>query len=264
MTTVRRLQLESEIPRHWFGGNPLQTHLANALTFVFPAGERFFIRSVRYYNQQINDSHLRLKVRIFAGQEIRHQLSHQQAFLALEQQGYEIQSYLAWYENMAYTIIEPASPPELRLATTAALEHFTSALGEFALATEMLDVVHPAMQALLKWHAAEEIEHRDVAFEVLKQVAPGWGWRFAGFLVALTTLSIFWTAGITHLTKQEKKLFFREGALQVYGFLRRYGPMFSLRLLSYLKPGFHPRQSQCDELAEAYFASVAVQASNSH
>lgn len=257
MTKVRKLQLESEIPRHWFGGNPLLTHLANALTFAFPGGERFFVRSVSYYNEQIIDSNLRLKVRVFAGQEIQHQLSHQQAFLALEQQGYEIQSYLAWYENMAYVIIEPAVPPQLRLATTAALEHFTSKLGELALATEMLDVVHPAMQALLKWHAAEEIEHRDVAFEVLQQVAPGWGWRFAGFLVALTTLLIFWTAGITHLTKQEKKLFFREGALEVYGFLRRFGLIFSLQLLSYLKPGFHPLQSDCDELAEAYFAEVA-------
>lgn len=261
---VRKLELESEIPRLWFGGNPLQTHLANALTFVFPAGERFFVRSVHHYNQQINDSQLRSKVRLFAGQEIQHQLSHQQVFLVLEQQGYEIQSYLAWYENIAYAIIEPASPPELRLATTAALEHFTSALGELALATEMLDVVHPAMQALLKWHAAEEIEHRDVAFEVLQQVSPIWGWRFAGFVVALATLSIFWTAGFIHLTKQEKKLFFREGALGFCGFLRRYGLMLSLQLLSYLKPGFHPRQSQCYELAEAHFANVAAQASNSH
>lgn len=263
MTTIRKLRLESEIPRHWYGGNPLQTHLANALTFVFPAGERFFVRSVRHYNQQIKNGHLRSKVRVFAGQEIQHQLSHQQAFLALEQQGYEIQSYLAWYEKMAYAIIEPASPPELRLATTAALEHFTSALGEFALATEMLDVAHPAMQALLKWHAAEEIEHRDVAFDVLQEVAPGWGWRFAGFLVALATLSIFWTAGIRHLIKQEKRLCLREGSMQVYNFLGRYGLGFTLQMLSYLKPGFHPQQSQSDELAEAYFASHAGQASTS-
>jgi uncharacterized protein len=261
MNSIRRPQFEFDIPRYWFGGNPLQTHIGNALTFVFPAGEQFFIRSVRHYLQQVNDRQLRSKVNVFVCQEVQHQRSHQQAFLVLEQQGYEIQSYLSWYEYVAYAIIEPATPPELRLATTAALEHFTSALGELALATEMLDVAHPTMQSLLKWHAAEEIEHRDVAFEVLQQVAPGWGWRWAGFFVALATLSVFWTAGVQHLSRQERGLLLPQGIAQVYGFVRQHGVPFGLQLLSYLKPSFHPQQMASDGIAEEYLASIAEHAS---
>ena len=38
---------------HWFGGDPFLTHLINGLHFVFPEGEKFFIRSTRYGPAQV-------------------------------------------------------------------------------------------------------------------------------------------------------------------------------------------------------------------
>ncbi len=200
---IRKPEFDFDLPRYWHGGSLRATHLANAINFVFPAGERFFIRSVRHWLPQITDPVLRARVDAFIGQEAQHQRAHLAVFKGLEQHGFEIQSFLDWYERVAYGHIEPMTPPILRLATTAALEHFTATFGELALGTELLDPAHPVMQKLLRWHAAEEIEHRDVAFDVLMQVDDRYIVRFIGFLMALGTILSFWAVGFRHLMRQE-------------------------------------------------------------
>ena len=55
----------SGVPRHWFGGNVVATHVANGVNLLFPAGERFFVRSVHHYLDRIDDEHLRARVKGF-------------------------------------------------------------------------------------------------------------------------------------------------------------------------------------------------------
>jgi len=249
---IRKPEFDFDLPRYWHGGSLRATHLANAINFVFPAGERFFIRSVRHWLPQITDPVLRARVDAFIGQEAQHQRAHLAVFKGLEQHGFEIQSFLDWYERVAYGHIEPMTPPILRLATTAALEHFTATFGELALGSELLDPAHPVMQKMLRWHAAEEIEHRDVAFDVLMQVDDRYIVRFTGFLMALGTILSFWAVGFRHLMRQEPRSVARadtEGSARIRAFWIAHGPGFVRRLLHYLRPGFHPMQAQTDALA---------------
>lgn len=156
-----------EVPRHWLAGSAAATHLANGVNLLFPAGERFFVRSVRHYLPYLErdpaNAGLAARVRGFFGQEGRHAQAHERFFETLRAQGYPIDGFLARYERVAYGLIEKASPPALRLATTVALEHFTAILAEDALSDDSaagLAAAHPAMRALLEWHAVEEIEHK--------------------------------------------------------------------------------------------------------
>ena len=41
------IYLETPVARHWNGGDAFRTAFFNALSFSFPAGEQFFIDSVR-------------------------------------------------------------------------------------------------------------------------------------------------------------------------------------------------------------------------
>ncbi|MBL8742728.1 MAG: metal-dependent hydrolase, partial [Myxococcales bacterium] len=209
--------LRHGVPRHWLGGSALATHLANGVNLLFPAGERFFVRSVRHYLKQIEDDPTLVEaVRGFAGQEGHHARAHEEVFELLEQQGFEIKGFLRAYEAIAYRVIERLAPPALRLATTAAAEHFTAVMAENFL-TEMVDEagLDPAMRQLFMWHACEEIEHRAVAFEVFQRVDGRYPMRMAGLAMATATLAGFWIAATIYLLRQEER--------GVVGALRRDG-----------------------------------------
>ena len=190
------------LPRHWFFGSPALTHLANGVNLLFPAGERMFVRAVRRFADGL-DPELAAQVKGFGGQEGRHAQAHERVFDALRAQGFEIDRFLAFYERVAYGVIEKAAPPELKLATTVALEHFTAILAEEALTSGLLEGAHPSMRKLLMWHAVEELEHKAVAFDVLAAKRPSYAWRMAGLAMATATLGTFWLLATKELLAQD-------------------------------------------------------------
>lgn len=256
---VRKMGFDfSEVPRHWFYDSPFVTHVANGLNLVFPAGERFFIRSVRHYLDRIDDPELCERVRAFFGQEGRHGFEHEQSFAMLEAHGYDIRSFLQWYEEWAFERLAPLFPPNMRLSVTVALEHFTATLAEQGLTTEFLDHAHPVMRDLLRWHAAEEIEHKSVAFEVLQQIDPRYHVRIAGLVLATLGLMFFWRAGTRMLLAQEPGLDAREIARQRRAARARGQDNSFLRraIFEYLRPDFHPDRHDNHRLARDYLASI--------
>ncbi|QIS13931.1 metal-dependent hydrolase [Nocardia arthritidis] len=63
-----------------------------------------------------------------------------------------------------------------RLALYAGMEHFTAIVGQWFLDSEGLEQsgIHPMMLDLLRWHGAEEVEHRNVLFDVFEHVDGGY------------------------------------------------------------------------------------------
>lgn len=250
------------IPRHWFAGVPVFTHISNGVNLLFPAGERFFVRSVRYFESRIDDPVLRAQVKAFYGQEGRHSKAHEDVIELLRQQGYEVDQFLRLYEKVAFEILERITSPELRLAATAAAEHFTAIMAEGALERRVLDAAHPAMRDLLLWHAAEEIEHRAVAFDVLQKVAPGYLTRMGGLAYATVTLAGFWALGTAMLLRQEEAPL-REmlaQAKQARGDDHRpiARDVFWAGIKDYARPSFHPDDRGNSALASDYLASVGA------
>lgn len=248
-----------DLPRHWMAGLPVPTAIGNALHLIFPMGERFFVRAVRHYLDQVDDETLRAQIRGFFGQEGRHAHEHERVFQTLRDQGYDIDGFLRLYKKIGFDIIERVSPPALRLSVTAALEHYTAIMAEGALAAEgTLEMVHPKMQPLLRWHACEEIEHKAVAFDVLKQVHPGYALRMAGMAVATTLLIAFWITGTTMLIRQEK-LPLREIVRQLFRTQKRepiVRRVFLRGIREYLRPSFHPWDNDNLEMARQNLAAL--------
>jgi len=254
------LVFDETIPRRWFADNAFATHLCNGVGLLFPAGERFFVRSVKHYLDRLEDPALREQVRGFFGQEGRHARAHEKFFERLEAQGYEVKPFLEVYERIAFGFLEKIFPPVYRLSVTVALEHFTAIMAEGALRDRFLDRAHPALRDLLFWHAAEEIEHRSVAFDVLAAVAPGYGIRIAGLVLASLSLAAFWTAGTLVLLEQDR----RRGEVDLIAEIRKLkqhsiGERVFLRgIKSYLERGFHPSQSDIDGLAREWLEAKGI------
>jgi uncharacterized protein len=245
----------STVPRHWLANNAVGTAISNGINMLFPHGERFFVRSVHHYLKDITDPTLRAQVLAFFKQEGHHAHAHDEFNAVLRAQGFEIDRFLGRYENISKWV-EARVPAKLNLAGTAASEHFTAILADGAFTRGILDALDPKMRELLAWHAAEEIEHKAVAFDVLQSVDPSYALRMAGLLYSTTMLAGFWLWGTIMLLRQER-LSGRE-LLRQLGYMRRNDPVirrvFGAGIRQYIRRNFHPRDNDNEHLARTWFA----------
>jgi uncharacterized protein len=246
----------AQVPRHWMANNPAATAISNGVNLLFPHGERFFVRSVKHFLPQIEDPALRAAIKGFFGQEGRHAHAHDEFNAILRAQGFEVDRFLGHYKRIS-SWIEAHTPAKLNLAITAASEHFTAILAEGAFSQNMLDGAAPEMRQLLAWHAAEEIEHKAVAFDVLQAVDPSYALRIAGLVYATVILGGFWTWGAVMLLRQEPT-----GAVRAWrrlGELPKRDPIvrrvFLRGIRQYLARDFHPSHNPTDRIAGDWMAA---------
>jgi predicted metal-dependent hydrolase len=164
-------QLEQHMPRFWFGGNPIKTRLFDALSLTFPEGERYFISSVRLFRDQITDPELKARVADFIKQEAQHGIAHDKMNQQMVAQGMPLDKMISFLKGRFDAMLKQRSP-EYNIAITAASEHLTALMADtFYAKKSTLAEVDPYVRALFAWHAIEEMEHRDVAFDVMRDVA---------------------------------------------------------------------------------------------
>jgi len=204
-------------------------------------------------------------VRGFFGQEGSHARAHEQDFERLRAQGYRIDGLLRAYQRFSFEFLEKLCPPELNLAGTAAAEHFTAIMAEGALQNRVLEHAHPEMRRLLLWHAAEEIEHKHVAFDVLRAVNPSYALRMAGLALATLNLMSWWLVATAMLLRQdgvslaearrELRAIRARGEAQP-PILRR---VFARGIREYVRRDFHPRDNDNYALAQAYLEQAGLE-----
>jgi len=232
----------ADVPRHWFAGNSVSTHLVNSINLFFPEGEMFFVRSVRHFEKEIDDPALRAEIRAFYAQEGRHANAHERYFDQLRAQGYDIDRLVRAVRWLLRGGARVTHSPTLSLSITVALEHYTAVMAELMYKDPYFKEIEEPMKQLLLWHAAEEIEHKAVAFEVLAKVRPGYANRMAGFLVATPFLAAMWGWGTVSLLRQDKLSWGR--ILRDARVVLRNNIMgkkiFFRALATYIDPEFHP------------------------
>ena len=238
-----RFGIAGRAPRHWVSGNKFLTHFFNAMSVVFPEGEKFFIEAVREFEDRIDDPTLRELLRGFVAQEGHHTLQHRLLNELVAAQGVDLARYDAAIGRFLRAL-RARKTPEERLGITCALEHFTAIMGHQLLQhPESLDGVDPQIAALWRWHAIEETEHKAVAFDVLRAVSGSYLLRARTQLGA--TLLFF---PILHLIQLQlmradptptRLSDVLEGLDYMWGrkgyFRRMLGPY-----LQYYRPSFHP------------------------
>jgi hypothetical protein len=264
---VRNLRFETDerIPRYWHGGRRAVTLFYDTLSIFFPDGERFFIASVKAHRDRVSDPRLLDEVKAFIGQEGIHTREHIRYNEMLRAQGYPIEAMEKRVERILRRVSRRL-PPRWRLAVTCNLEHFTALMGHFILRDpRLLEGAHPQMAALWRWHAAEENEHKAVAFDVY--LAAGGNWFERCFLMISTTI-IFWVLVIefqARLMHANGILFsIREWASLVDYLFFRPGGMFNLFLhyLDYYRPGFHPWDMDNKAIVEQWKATYQATSSS--
>jgi predicted metal-dependent hydrolase len=92
---------------------------------------------------------------------------------------------------------------------TVALEHLTALLARQVLSDVELrtGAMHPDMSRLWRWHALEEAEHKAVAFDVLRVVAPGYWLRAIVMILSTLGLSIETLDRLVYMLWKDGELF---------------------------------------------------------
>lgn len=246
--TIRHLDIDLSqgFEPHWNGGDAYRSQVFNALSFMFPVGEQFFIDAVRHFLPEVErqgNAQLAKDIKLFAGQEATHRHLHQQYNDHLLAMGYD-----AWVERTLQRVMHLTrnSSPRFKLAITTAYEHFTAVLGDGLLRhSSWTERMTPMMRALWTWHAAEESEHKAVAMDTYKAVGGGYLMRVSLFLLISIEFNIWVAIQTAKMLRRDGELFKWSTHRSALGFwFGRDGVAWHTlpHWLAYFKPSFHPWQ----------------------
>jgi len=203
----RRFGRESPTARLWHGGRVEATAIYNALSTTFPAGEAFFVESVRAFRDGA-PAKLAREIKAFTTQEAIHSREHDAFNRRASDAGYDL-GRLEQRVNERLAIAR-SRPRIASLAATMALEHFTAILAHQLLADgRHLEGADKETAELWRWHAAEEIEHKGVAYDTWLHATRHWSrwkrWKVKTQVMLIMTehFIVDRTAGALALMRQD-------------------------------------------------------------
>ncbi len=256
------------LPMHWIPGEPQATHTINVLHLALPEGERWFVEVFKQALPLIRDPRLEEDVLGFIGQEAVHAEAHDGAAAHLEAAGVRVRPYVAQMEWLFRKLLGDrgltgrAAEEWLveRLAIIAAIEHYTALLGQWVLDAPLAEAgADPVMLDLLRWHGAEEVEHRSVAFDVFTHLDGRYGRRVRSMAAVTPVLAWVFARGTRYLMHNDPTAPSRP-SLRGYRRAARRGLLPTGRALlreirPYFRKDYHPAQTGNTEQAVAYLAS---------
>ena len=257
------------VPLEYIPGEPYATHFWNVMHLVLPEGERAMADVFAQSLPLIDDPRLKEEVVGFVGQEATHAAMHEGFRNYLRAHDVEINPIMRRIEYAVtkifgdHGITGRGSRAWLseRLGVYAAAEHFTAVVGEWLLSNQEFDRigVDPTMLDLLRWHGAEELEHRNVAFDAYQYVDGGYARRARTALIACSGLALLWFSTAAFLYRNDTTVRRRRPWLFEYLRAARKGLVPDVSFLfsqmrTYLRPGFHPSEMGDISSAVRYLA----------
>lgn len=192
--TVRKVKFDfpDELDDVMPGDDPVAESYLVAFSMTMPYLEPYLIRIYRSVLDDITDVDLAADVRAFIGQEAQHFQNHRRINEVIRRQlgepaGTELQAVEDRLEA-DYRRFNADKSRRFNLVYAEGFEAMTCAMAM----TMFADVAagdglgsngrFGAWQQLWSWHAAEEIEHRTVAFNVYEHLEGNWPYRVVGSL----------------------------------------------------------------------------------
>ena len=210
----------SRTPLEWIPGQPYASHFINEINMILPAGEFWFCR---LYNQAlplVTDEKLKQDVQHFIRQEAMHARAHGSAIKEyLQAHGIDTErntKIMDWlFERLLADQPLGLQLPKFlerewlvfRLGIIAAVEHMTCVLGNYALNNQLWDDVgaDATLLDLLRWHGAEEVEHRSVAFDLYTHLGGGYLSRYYLSCITVPMVIGLWVDGAANLMNQDPR-----------------------------------------------------------
>lgn len=280
---------------HWIPNDPFSSHTYNAINLLLPAGEFWFCRIFNKALPLIQDETLKIDVKAFVKQEAIHARAHIVGQKFMQANEYDLEKGLKTAETIFGQLL--ADRPFglsifnykrveshwliARVGIIAAIKHFTGVIGQWTLDHSSnwdKNNADPEMSDLFRWHLAEEVEHRNVAFDLFHHLLQNkFGFYISRQVLMAAVFPIFMYLMVDigrSLARQDSledmQKLAKSNVFKMLWELQRTGrrtgnvPTFTFlakSVLRWVSPSYHPETEGNTAQALAYFEiSPAVRA----
>ena len=275
---VRRMDFDFDtVPEYWMNKSAGLTHFMTALSALFPAGEKFFIDSVRAVRQHpsIKDNQeLQREISAFIGQEAMHTQEHVGFNASAQKFGHDVDRLdritdrVIQSTRKVFTFLgKPVGITQemVDLTATTALEHFTATIASQLLVNPYIQelMTDETMKTMWLWHAIEENEHKAVAYDVFEGVfgrgLKAYALRTGSLVTAIATLFVVQSYFVLRLLQDDKQLNLTSlKDIYIYAYSPSKGVITGMtkEMLVYFRPRFHPNDLDTHELLVSWKAKL--------
>lgn len=259
----RRFSREPLAQRWWLGGDTVATAFYNAMSASFPHGEAFFIETLRQFRDKVEPK-LAAEIEAFIKQEVTHAREHLALNRRVVESGYDVKVLEDRVDDRLKLLRQQG--PIAGLAATIALEHLTAVFAHEMLANPRhLKDADPEIARLWRWHVAEEVEHKGVAFDAWLHVTRDWSdwkrWSTRSKVMLFVSRRFFYDrwCGTMELLRQDGITGPRAWAAGLWLGLATPGMIRQMLLGwgAFFKPGFHPWDHDDRHLIEPILSPTA-------
>ena len=225
----------------WSKSSPEFAMFINALGVHVPYFERFLVRVMRAYRDELKDETLKRDVQRIIGQEAHHAFN----FVAWNQRLAQCYPGIGRCDAHAASDFEQlyeSGNKRFHVGFTAGYETFTFLGGMIILQRfgELMGDAHPDIRALWVWHQVEEVEHGAVAFDFFKAHFPDHEWTRRA-MVCRAFGHIAWeTIKAYQAILRVERPRFRQ-RLKAWRFFASFAKDMVVAALPVLRSDYHPR-----------------------
>ena len=160
-------------PLFWYKGEPVVTHFFNALSMGIPETERFLVRTLKRFENDIENNELKQKIRQFISEENSHSLQHTKFNYEWKRKLYPV-DFSMKFSRFGFKFLEKFFSRKMCLAFTVILEHMTAVIASYGFEKEIMLENESEIFDLFIWHAFEELNHRSLAYDVYQELGLGY------------------------------------------------------------------------------------------
>jgi predicted metal-dependent hydrolase len=244
---IRKLRFNfDEVGGHnpvWSESSPDFSIFINALGVHVPHFERYLVRTMREYRDEINCEKLSADVKSIIGQESHHAFNFEHWTSEMNKR-YEGLPEVDESGKSFFVKSSKESAKKFKIGLVAGYETFTFTGGLIVLDRykELMEVADPTIRALWVWHQVEEVEHGAVAFDFYKYFYPNDEW-YRRFMIVYAYIHIVRETAKAYSVMIKKEGFYKKPlrALKAWRFFISFGIDLAVSALPAFSKKYHPR-----------------------
>jgi predicted metal-dependent hydrolase len=189
-----RLALPDRVPLNIVPDDPFLSRMLVGLSLLMPYLEPYLVRTMHAAKAHVKDAALARDMALFSEQEGQHFRQHKRFNEVIRPPQHEAAlCALEQAVDADYRLFTAERSLRFNLAYAEGFEAMTTAVALFSVEQRVDEAMIEPAGSLFRWHALEELEHRNVAFDAYHHLYGGYGYRLAVGLFAQLHMARFIT-----------------------------------------------------------------------